>query len=228
MSKKQVSKVVVIGSSHGYRLGKALEKIIEYNDFDFYNLATPGQKISTFDPPNYILDDLTDRDHLIVFMGGNDLIKNRPKKIFVKGKKFFKITHCEKESEFENRNSFRKLADIVQGCKAQNLVFDMPFRHLASEDPLPEVIEWLFKCRNHMLKECLAEKGIVLHKHVGFLNVGRTNRLRSRFAYRKLLVDDIHFKPEIYRNIADNVLKRMLRINKDIDNMHVSAATASK
>jgi lysophospholipase L1-like esterase len=227
MSKKQVSKVVVIGSSHGYRLGKALEKIIEYNDFDFYNMATPGQKIKTFEPPD-ILDDLTDRDHLIVFMGGNDLMKNRPKKIFVKGKKFFKITHCEQEREYENRLSFQKLANIVQNCKAHNLVFDMPYRHLSSEDPLPEVIEWLFKCRNHLFKECLNEKSIVLHKHVGFLNVGRTSRLRSRFAYWKLLIDDIHFKPEIYRNIADNVVRRMLRINKDTDNMHVSAATALK
>jgi hypothetical protein len=220
-------KVVIVGSSHAYRLGKALEKIIDHSKFKILNLGKPGPQIKTFEPPK-ILDDLTIHDHLVVWMGGNDLMKNRPKKIFITGKKFFKITHCEKAHEYDNRQSFEKLASIVRGCNAHNLVFDMPYRHLSSEDPLPEVIEWLFKSRNHLLKECLAEKHIVLRKHISYLNVGRTSRLRSRYSYRKLLIDDIHFKPEIYANVTDNVVKRMLRINNVTDNVYVSPSDGTK
>jgi hypothetical protein len=220
-------KIVIVGSSHAFRLGKALEKIIDHSKFGLINLARPGQQIKFFEPPE-ILNDLTIHDHLVVWMGGNDLMKNRPKKIFVKGKKFFQIKHCEPAHEYDNRLSFEKLANRVQGCSAHNLVFDMPYRHLSSEDPLPEVIEWLFKTRNHLFKECLEEKSLILRKYISYLNVGRTNRLRSRYAYRKLLIDDIHFKPEIYANVAGSVVKRMLRISNVTDNVYVNPSDGTK
>jgi hypothetical protein len=191
----------VLGSSHGKRLAMALQKITELSqEYKIENYAKSGARFENMDFPN--LEKLTDRDVIIIQIFGNNFLKKFIKIKFINGKKQMLLTKYVPVPESTIISMYNSLKEIFSCTRAKVFCLDCPVRHLNhSSRQLATRVFQLFKARNKSLHRTLKNSNITTLDHKKFLGVKNT-KLRTVTGYAETLVDDVHFFPIFYENIA--------------------------
>jgi hypothetical protein len=193
-----------LGSSHGKRLAIALQKIPELcKEYKIENYAKSGARFENMDFPD--LEKLTNRDVIIIQIFGNNFLKKFIKIKFINGKKQMLLTKYVPVPESTIISMYNSLKEKFSYTRAKIFCLDCPVRHLNySSRQLATRVFQLFKARNKSLHTTLKNSNITTLDHKKFLGVKNT-KLRAVSGYAKTLVDDVHFFPIFYDNIAKNI-----------------------
>jgi len=204
--------VLVLGASHATRIYTALTKNKNVENFRLVNNTRPG---STLGSPssnklciNYdLLSNLTEKDHVIVQFLGNDLLK---KNIFIERqpRKNIHILKFEPKSDAYLNKLRLTLKQILSITKAKVTIIDDIYRHVrcCNNHLFPGLIKFFAK-QNRELKNTFPEYTVLDHRKILGFNY---HKIKSVVAYKQILVDSVHLKPQYYEKIAEYLVNNIL------------------
>jgi lysophospholipase L1-like esterase len=200
MSKKK-HRCLILGASHAKKLHAAILKNKEFvKTYEVLSAVTPGAISSQLYFPN-ILSEFEEGDVLIIIGFGND--------VFVKHLLFTRptihLTQFEPTATQELEKRWALVKSKLKKLTCQVKIIDNIYRHLyCCENHIHRGIAKYQKDTNTQLRTFFGEQSI---NHLSLLDKSRS--LRKAAVYSNLLIDSVHFKPEYYAMMANNLLKRI-------------------
>ena len=197
--------IFVIGSSHASKIVYAMKRnksfIEKYKIIDF---TKPGATFDKLTMPNF--DQLKESDYVILQCFGNDLME---KNILIEkssetGKRTIHLTKIMPRPLEEIKNKFLALKNMLKQVKCKYLIIDNPIRHLNCCNKHKYHNLRHFQISANKLLKTIFGSNTIEHSHL----LGSRRQLRK--CYNKMFMDSVHFKPQWYEILCNNLLPRLM------------------
>lgn len=203
------NKIVIIGSSHAKRIFYALKKKEEIRKhFFILNEAKSGSLYEQNTIPSYV-NKLTENDILILQLFGNDWLQKYIKCTRKDKARKFHLLKFEPVPQSKIMAKYAHLKEILSRLKCKVLFIDNVYRHLncCSQHIHKEV--WKFwTTKNKELSKYFTSQNVKVLDHRKLLSRFPRKNIVCKGFYVKQLVDDVHLRGYLYKNLTETLIKR--------------------